>query len=290
MPPVIDTGLTVGEILLEMAVRYGIAEEDTAGGPLSLPASNTENFRMLLSALNRGYSRFLNRREWSFLSRPLQILMDPNGIGPLNVDGDPARYRLPEWACIMPEGGGGWKYVDTLSAYGEVMPMPYEDVYSLLQSAGTSSTGTPMYAGIGPYTAGGGHARSVGGNGLGMSDTDWELVLYPSPTAAYLIRATFNMRSHKLVSVNQRHIAGSQNDEAITAEGIWALYESDVMNPERDGAKEARDEAVGLAIARDVKKTLGMKGQITDPATGGMAMPRLNSSGLFVNGVEMVLE
>lgn len=53
MPPVIDTGLTVGEILLEMAVRYGIAEEDTAGGPLGLPASNTENFRMLLSALNR---------------------------------------------------------------------------------------------------------------------------------------------------------------------------------------------------------------------------------------------
>lgn len=276
MPPVIETGQTVGEILLEMAVRYGIESLPTDGAVSQLPASNTEEYRMLLAALNSGYRRFLNRRSWSFLCRPLELTLAPSGNGPRNINSDGARYRLPDWCCGGPDGGGPWRFVDTLAGTTEIQTCDFEEVYQLLQS--NDSAGTPVYAGV----------RAIdGASGLGGAGTDWELVLYPRPDAAYVIRAVFNMRTHRLVSPNQRHIAGAENDEAVKYEGMWSLFESDVKNPERDGVKASRDEAVGDAMTRDEKKGLGLSGHLRDPDTGSTRGRRLNHTALYVNSTLM---
>lgn len=276
MPPVIDTGQTVGEILLEMAVRFGVESLPTDGGHAQLPDRDTEDYRNLLAALNSGYRRFLNRRTWSFLNRPLELTMVPGGDGPRNINSDASRYRLPDWCCGGPEGGGPWRYADSLAACTQIETVDYEDVFQLLQT--NDASGTPVYAGV----------RAMDGSGgLGDSETGWEVIFYPRPDSAYVIRADCNMRSHRLVSPHQRHIAGAENDEAIKYEGLWSLFESDVTNPERDGVKASRDEAVAVAMDRDDRKDRGLVGRLKDAGMADATSRRLTHTALYVNGTLM---
>lgn len=270
--------MTFGEILLEMAVRYGVAIYPEDGGAATLPDASSEDYRQLVTAANRGYSRFLHRREWTFLTRPLELLLYPSGDGPYNIDGDPARYRIPHWCRGGPAGGGSWRYTDRMSAYIVIMPDEFEAVTRMHNQA--TGSGNPTVYGIGSVE---------GRGGMGQPETDQELILWPTPGAAYTIRADFYLAEHKLISLAQRHIAGAEHDESILCEGMWALYECDAAAPERDGALNARNESVGNSIRMDTAKTLGLKGKLRDTTTRPNVTTSLTLQELRVNGVPMTL-
>jgi hypothetical protein len=277
MPSSLDTGLTFGEILLEMAVRYGTQAFD-ANGVAILPGSNTEEYRQLVKAANRGYSRFLHRREWTFLTRTLQLTTYAAGNGPWNIDGNAARYRLPHWCREGPAGNGELHYSDTLSPYAKIMTADIEEVTALHNSS--SGSGPPTHYGIGPLES---------ESGLGFPETDCELILWPTPGASYTLRAQVYLAEHKLVAPSQRHIAGAVHDETITCECIWALYESDVLAPERDGTLAALTASLADSERIDNRKTLGLKGKLRDTTIDGATQNIVTLPETRVNGIPMTL-
>lgn len=273
--PSIDTGKTFGELLLELAVRTGEIDFPVGGGAAELPDPSTETYRRLAEAFNRGYKRFLHHKEWSFLTRPLEITLYADGDGPYNIEGDAARYRLPHWCRGGPGGSGHFTYTDRLSAYRLIQPMPFE--YVVRKHNIITGSGPPSMFGIGPIQ---------GMSGAEGPGTDMELILWPTPGATYNIRAAFYLREHKLVALSQRHIAGAEHDDCILAHAIWCCYESDVLSPERDGAREAVVVSLADSMRMDNVPSLGLKGTMVNTAEdeprGYIPME------LRVNGVPMV--
>lgn len=238
MPLPDDNSATFGTLCLWLAERVDLAEHGTDGtGAISLP-TDAHDLDKLKRYVNRGYDLFLRANpKWSFSRVPVDLLLYPEGDGPLNVSGEAWRYRLPGYVTSQPINS--WVFTDESVVRPWVQSVASEVVMRLRQGSGTSSD-TPTHAACRPFQSG----DRVGGQTRG-----WEVIFYPTPSTAVNMQATFRVTRHDLVHLDDRHVCGQVHDLAILAAAtyLWKL-DDEAANAGTFKADWAEQLAASLAL------------------------------------------
>lgn len=265
MPADVPTGMTYRELIVEVAQRKGMA--DISGAVAAIP-DDALHLDLIKRTVNRGYARFLRADpQWSFIERTVTVTTDENGTGPLNIAGDAGRYRLPQFVRGTPLSN--WRYEDEQSVFREAITTDHRTVRILREQSPT--TGIPARAAVAalenPDTPGRG--------------TAWELILYPTPGSAFTLEADFNVRTHQLVEMDDRHIAGPEHDEAIIDCAVALLDAAD------NDAAFIMPDSVAASMQIDALNRTKVVGPWTDPKYGRGGQPtvfRNQSQTLYFNG------
>jgi len=241
------------DLILNCAERWGKA--DQSGSVPALP-TNEADLALIKRKINDGYRAFLaSNPKWRFAEQDVTILFYPNGDGPLNIEADAGRYRMPEFIGSTPLGD--WTFAGDSTPRSRVVTMDYDIVRKHLDIGG-SSTGVPCYAGVGP-----------------MKSTDkeqpriWEAVFFPRPSQTWTCSARFRVTSHKLVNLTDRHIAGGEHDETLIRFCDWEWFGDDAEDQSiSDKYAGRRNEALMRSIALDREMSGRRHGKVTNLGNG----------------------
>lgn len=243
MPVDLDNSMSLRALVLEVAERTGRADyvrADLADNTAGVPIDN-HDLDFLVRAVNRGYDQFLRSDpEWSFAMVEYQITMNPNGTDASNVDGEGWRNRLPSYISSAPKTP--WRYLDSVSVYGEIRLRPYDEINRLVNQ--DTSTGVPRLCAIHPV-------RDELKPSIDGEPRFWEVVWWPRPGSAYVVSAEFRIRSHKLRALEDRHIAGRDHDHAILDQAVWWVKQHDSMDP-GEIALAGQTAALSLGQSKDI--------------------------------------
>lgn len=200
-------GYTLGEIAVRVARRFGMtneADRSQSGFPVD------EQYKdQVMEAINMGLRSMIHAHDrWRWLRPHVSILLYPSGDGPLNLESDGARYRLPPGIEGSPIEG--WTFTNATSNYTQIQTVDF-DYIRRMYAASSSVTGTPLYAATAPLRDH--HTAEEDDN----DQTAWQLILYPTPSAADTIEARFRIHPPDLSDVDERSPAGAEHDVTLIA-------------------------------------------------------------------------
>lgn len=254
--PDYETGMTFGELGIELAVEVNLADYTTeTDGSASLPL-DPESRRIILQAVNEGLQDFARANpRWTKLQQRVQLTLDPAGTGPLNVDKDPGRYRLPKTISSRPKAG--WKFIDSSSVYRHI-PDCSMDLIRDYQNAQGDATGTPTAAAV----------QFLPSKEAGLSGRrGMEAVFFPKPDTAHVVEAEFRINVARMTDVDERHPFGQEHDQAILKCAVEAFRRRDEEDPgfwERAAAD--KEKAIADSIALDRENMPRRLGTFHDPS------------------------
>jgi len=257
------SGWTFERHLLEFSERVGLA--DQSGSVATLPA-NAHDHDKVKRYWNAGYKHFISADpNWSFCKESVSLTLDPTGLGPSNIDQNPALYRLPSYCQGPPRGN--WRYVDANAPYDQCVV--YQDrLVDQMREAGGASTGAPRFAGHGAHSAKDGpHGDKIA----------WRVQFFPIPDIAYVLQADFRIRNHALQDLGEGTVAGSEHDLTILACALmeWSKVDDDMA----DRRIMFAQDAAGLLIqSRELDKHNRPRnlGQLKTTGTQNTATRRLS--------------
>lgn len=219
MPIDLETSATFETLILRLAERVGHA--DQTGTVAAIP-DDANTLALIKKCVNEGYDRFLRAHPtgWSFLMRWWDLTLSSTA-GASNIDGDPARVKLPGWASGQPQED--WTYIGTNSTRRNVI-RTHPTIVDQHRLSSPDVTGIPSICSV----------RAIASGGPpGLSPTRWEATFFPSPDATYVIRAPFRVHRHQMVDLSERHVAGAQHDQAIF-DFSWLVWcEDDAESPDK---------------------------------------------------------
>lgn len=240
MPIDLESSKTFQQLMLELADPFGLAEYGSDGTEQAQLPDDAETLRKLKTCVNNAYKLFLRADPaWTFLVYPYVITTNSDGKGPDNVDGDPARYRLPPPIRTKPQTN--LVFMDH-TAWGEVQTWSPRLVRNRQQSRITQ--GRPQYAGY----------RSIpASDGIDSAKVAWEVMFWPTPDGVYELEGEFRVLPYDMVDLDERHVAGAEHDLAVLAAAKW-LWAKDDSEQAPMLATYAADWAQALADSRALDK------------------------------------
>lgn len=257
---------TFQDLILALAEdpACGLASFGTAGNETAQIPSNQADLDRCKRIVNRGYQRFLNHDPaWSFLRDELTITFSADGTGPSCVAGENWRYRLPGGARSTPLGN--LRYLDqnaTVNAIGTVEPRLILDARQQ-----NDTGGTPTWCGFRP---------------IPLSDADddggsFEMIVWPSPDSAYVVTGSFRLLPYDLVTLDERHIAGSAHDNAIIACVLYEWAKSDKPGDPIFATLQAEMiDALQKSVTLDRRNRPSRRGQVSDGGRDLEVAERMN--------------
>lgn len=256
----LDSGMTYEQLIVRVAEAAGVASY--ANGAAAIP-TGAHNLDLCKRMVNDGYQRFLNgvraggKRPymgWTFLKPLMTITLSAEGTGPLNIDTDAARYRIPIPVVAHP---ALWtiKDPDSVASATTCAVTGIDRVWASLSS--TSSTGRPVIAAMAPL------APDRPGDAPG-----WEVVFWPRPDKAYSATARLRLQPRPLVALEERHVAGAEHDQTIIAMAIAAMKTRNRAEDAQQAALDA-DMLMDSSIAMDMQRIPATAGTMIDPSVGG---------------------
>ena len=279
MPADFDTSATFGDIVLNLAEEVGLVEYDATTNEAKIP-DDAESLRVLRARVNEGLKQFARMYpKWTRLEHRVQITLDPNGTGPLNIDKDAARYRLPGFITSKPKGN--WTFVDSSSAYSKIIHCSWDIVRAKI-ALGDGHTGTPVLAAMAPYQPESGDDRQ-----------GFEVLFWPAPTTSFTVEAEFRVQVQSMTDLGERHPFGAEHDLAILKCAVEAFRRRDDEDPDAyNRALVDRNSAVAESIALDQQLEVPTRlGQMVDPSLldgqVGDARRYLHPGTTQVNGVDV---
>lgn len=270
---------TFGDLLLEMAVELGLARLTSTAGADQEPALPTDGSVLfkLRQRLNQGYRSFINGEDpipsqdhrekpytqWTFLTRTVVITFDPTGNGPLNLDGDAGRYRLPDSITGAPKQG--WTLNNNgLYANTRVMSVTIERIRDELARSGTI-TGCPMWA----------TTRPIPSPDSSLNGKAWEVVVAPRPSGTMTMTTEFRVAVRDLKDLDQLHIAGPEHDSTILLYALWTWYRRDDPSNKHYGRlAAAASQALRSSMEIDKRSRPMVVGLMQDPGVTAFAVNR----------------
>lgn len=234
--PAFDTSMTFDELALTLAEDVGYAEFNDSTGLAELPEGQT--LAMLRRAVNEGYMKLARANpKWRVLMQQYSLTFDAAGTGPLNVGGRPEVYALPP--CIQHAPIDDWTYDrDDASVYTGCVVTSIKRVNDKYAAAG-DTTGIPSECAI------------VSGQSDGNGRPVLNCLFYPKPDNAYTVTATFRITPVRMIEGADRHVFGSQHDEAIRLLALAHWRSRDEEQAGSDLARRAVEEA-NEAVAQSI--------------------------------------
>lgn len=255
MPIDLESSKTFQQLMIELAVPFGLAEYGADGkGAAALP-DDVEDLRALKTCINNAYKLFLRSDpDWTFLFYPVVITTNADGLGPDNLDGDAARYRLPPPLRTKPQTN--LVYLDQTWRGGEVMTWTVRLVRNRQQI--TKRTGRPQIAGYRPIPV---------AEGVDAQKNAWEVIMWPTPDGVYELEGSFRVLPYDMVDLDEPHVAGADHDLAILAAAKW-FWVKDDSEKESEAMKYKADWMEALAASRVLDKRLRTtrERQLRDPS------------------------
>jgi len=198
----VTAGKTFWELQRDVAEGVKLAAFDAASGNVAAPPTDAHRLDRVKRAINDGLRMLAAEHDWNCLKRPLVLTLAPAGDGPLNIRGDPSRYRLPEWSSGAPLGP--WSITGgTIQTAYEVRTTSLDRVIAL--AAAMPAGGIPSVAAVVPHTP------TDGGR------TGFELRVAPAPDAAYTMTIPFLRNVVTLADDAEYHAFGAQHDMTVFA-------------------------------------------------------------------------
>ncbi len=238
----VTPGKTLADLMLEVAITFGLARVVDNDGNDTAPTLPTEASRLgvLSDAVNAGYEDFLRANpNWSFLDVVLDLTMSPDGTDTNCVNGDPGRYILPLGITSRPIGF--WNISNTDGAVAD-QDWKIEDTASSRVARWwgvMTEANLPRIAAVRPLPQDDGTQR-------------WEAIFAPKPDKAYPVSAQFRLHPPRLVDQTDRHMAGPQHDRTLRlmAEAHMARGDMDA-GPSQATAQAAASQALAQSIELD---------------------------------------
>jgi hypothetical protein len=253
MQPDTFTGKTFEALLLDFSEQAGLASYPVSGGAAAIPQS-THDLAKCKRFINKGYELFLRSDpDWTFIHAPWELRMDPTGAGPLNINQDSSRYRLPSYLNHAPVGNLRYSDDNTyLTQCVIVTPDTLERNRQLIDR-----TGTPAMCAV---------RRIASANPVEQGGS--EIVFYPTPDTAYVVRGTFRIGSYELRELGERHVAGSDHDHAILSAAMHLWAQADGVDAEVKAYRlQEWTQALEASRAIDKRKRVKNRGQMREAGT-----------------------
>lgn len=254
-PP--DTSLTLEDLILRVAERAGCASYDSTTGKATVPTS-AHDYDKCLRAVNDGIEMIYRANpSWSFLDQQLSFVMDTAGTGPLNIDSDPARYRMPWYITTPPKESWGIARGSGNTMYRFQIVNRQKVTWARgtggVTGTGGDSIGPPLMAAVDQHA--------------GADRRAWEMIFYPDPDSAYTIEATFRVFAPKMVTKTDRHVMGAAHDQTVVDAAFWAMKRVDCKEQGLLRQYEAMfKESLAQSIRLDQQFNPRNLGQVTDPS------------------------
>lgn len=236
MPIDLETSATFEYLILRLAERVGHA--DQTGSVAAIP-DDANTLALIKKCINEGYDRFLRAHPtgWSFSMRWWDLTLSSTA-GAMNIDGDPARVKLPGWASGQPQED--WVYVGA-NATRRTCIRTHPSIVDQHRLADEEASGIPTICSV---------RAAASGGPPGLTPTRWEATFFPSPDAVYVLRAPFRVHRHQMVDLHERHVAGAQHDQAIIDFSALVWFEDDA----EDQAKLTRANEAVYGIPGTLKR------------------------------------
>lgn len=168
-------GYTLRDLLVRVGRKLGATNEVDQ---VSDTPVDTRAIDQLRDAVNDGIRRFTAGHDrWSWLMPWVALELVAAGDGPLNINGDPARYRLPPGVEGAPVSD--WTFTDASSNYTRIQQTSVEAVRQ--RFASSDSSGVPYLACATPIR------DQQPGDGADQDKPAWQLIVYPRPQQNYTI-------------------------------------------------------------------------------------------------------
>jgi hypothetical protein len=250
----LESSKTFQQLMIELGEPFGLIEYGTAGDEAAQLPTDAETLRKLKTCVNNAYKLFLRADpNWSFLILPHVITTNSDGLGPDNLEGDAARYRLPSPIRTKPQTN--LVFLGT-SGQGEVQTWTPRLIRNRQQAQ--EGSGMPQLAGF---------RRVETSDGIDTAKIAWEVIFWPTPDGVYELEGEFRVLPYDLVDLGERHVAGADHDYAILAAAKW-LWVKDDSSEQATLATYAADWAQALADSRTLDKRLRpvRERQLRDPS------------------------
>jgi hypothetical protein len=174
------TGLTFLDLQTRVAryLRKQVVSSEGVSPPVDVGTAT-----LIKDAINDGLMRVTNAHQWAWLEQIKSIVLSPDGTGPMCVDGDATKYRLPlDIGSIaidarVKDDGCSWPI--------DVRDSGFVDALNV-----TDATGPVSCVSFDPSIA--------DGSDLGQPSA-WIMRVYPKPASAATVVATFRLNIERLV-------------------------------------------------------------------------------------------
>jgi hypothetical protein len=262
----IDTSLTFQDFILRTAEKVGLCDYPT-GGVASIPLDLDRCKRAVNDGIEMIYRAY---PKWTFLSQVIEITTSVDGSGPTNIENDPARYVLPWYVTGQPNKDPVWSNTPTAGWGGAARLIDYNQVL-LMRARSTNGVNGTVYTGWPRFCATTTYEPSNGGR------RGWELILYPNPNLAFLLRMDFRVFAPKMIDLTDRHVMGAQHDQTLIDAAAWAFKRDDSKDPaDKAMYKQEFEESVKQSIAIDLENAPKTLGPVTDPSVLVPSLPGVN--------------
>ena len=238
-----EQSMTYADIRLEVAKRSQKLVQDTDSGRMI--ADPTEPaYSRITDAIRAGCREFWRAHNWSFLTSFVEVQLNPDGTGPLNIDGDASRYLLPDVVQSYPKGWALYRGPDDEPG-GHVKTRHMDEVAQRLFMEPTA-TGTPESC----ATEWNASLRPKASQRGGI-----ELRVFPKPDQAYRLGFRAKVGVLHFTDPEQRGQWPTVHDQTVVDFAVAELFKSDraASDPERAGAVAAAQSSLAVSIARDTE-------------------------------------
>lgn len=202
--PAPNATATLGDLLLTLGMRAAMVDSGT--GSTTRPTLPTDEYtrKLLLDAVTRSVQHMVRVNDWTFCSMPVEIVCNTDGTGPENIDGDPSRMGLPFDVTSAPLGGMRWLNPD--QTYGGLISFYDAGLVENRMAVHPAASGRPMCAAIRPVRSASSSQRYR-----------YELVVWPIPDQAYVIKGRFRVSLTEMMDLAQRPPWPPEHDETVLA-------------------------------------------------------------------------
>lgn len=204
--------MTFSDLILEVAEAAGIAYYGASADEEAQIPTDAHDLALCKRVVNKGFRDFIANgppNGWRWMRKIARITFAPDGDGEYNLHADPSKYILP----LFFQGNVNGKITYDANTNSGAQIEWVDEATIRRRKSVTSYTGIPRWASYKPSSVG----------------RQWELEVYPVPSAADTIVFPWTVSFDKFVNLTDVSPAGAKFDNAILS-AVLARAEMDLEN------------------------------------------------------------
>lgn len=234
-----DASMSRADLKLAIAQRAQRIIQDSDGKEVADPTNPTDD--RLNTALRNGVRDFWHAHDWSFNTQFVQLTLQSDGTGPINIEGDPCRYLMPENILSVPRSSVLFKGPEATTGGGRAAVRHFDEVMNRT-FLDPNSVGVPQMVGV-EWN----QTNRPGMRGRGQ----FSLAVWPKPDRNYTIGFRARVTFVPLVEDTQYGNWPAVHDRTVVAFAVRDLFQSD-RNPDSPWVSAA-DKDAGEMLAMSIR-------------------------------------
>lgn len=237
---------TLGDLMLTLAERMGWHKVPSQADNRSQLPDDPNLRDRLKRAINNGREEIYRRMSTAWCFKPtITITLDPTGASAQNVDGDPAKYRVPFNVQGIAGATWSWRLPSATSGYGGTLQQRHSSDILAMHNADAAATGTSRPVAMALVQGQLNNPSEPGRRTAAF------VHIWPDPDQAYVIEGQARIMYAPLTELSDLEPMGQQHSQLVVTAG-----ERDIKlnHPDMTARREINvrfNEQVALSIELD---------------------------------------